>query len=238
MMSVEQLVESAVRVNAETIVMTDINNSTGMPEFVRECNNAKIKPAAGIEFHDHNKLLYIGIARNNEGFRELNEFLTKHNFNKTPLPFPAPSFANAYIIYSLNQKINRKLADNERIGVRPNEVNSLLTLQTNVPRQSMVVLQPVTLSCNGDIPVHKSLRAVDNNILLSHLRTDQHAAADEQFKEQKQLDNIYSGYPGIITNTRKLLNDCNIEFDFKSSKNKQVYSAGRYDDVVPLWEKQ
>jgi error-prone DNA polymerase len=234
MMSVEQLVESAVRVNAETIVMTDINNSTGMPEFVRECNNAKIKPAAGIEFRDHNKLLYIGIARNNEGFRELNEFLTKHNFNKTPLPFPAPSFANAYIIYSLNQKINRKLADNERIGVRPNEVNSLLTLQTNVPRQSMVVLQPITLSCNGDIPVHKSLRAVDNNILLSHLRTDQHAAADEQFKEQKQLDNIYSGYPGIITNTRKLLNDCNIEFDFKSSKNKQVYSAGRYDDKLLL----
>jgi error-prone DNA polymerase len=234
MMSVEQLVESATRVNAETLVMTDINNSTGMPEFVRECNNANIKPAGGIEFRDHNKLLYIGIARNNEGFRELNEFLTGYNFNKTPLPFPAPVFTNAYVIYPLNTKLNRKLADNERIGVVPGEVNGLLTLRLNISRQSMVILQPVTLSCNDDMQVHKSLRAVDNNILFSHLRADQHAAAAELFREQKQLENIFNGYPDIIANTRRLLDDCRIGFDFKSSKNKQVYAASRYDDKLLL----
>ena len=98
----EQLVESAARVKTESLIMTDINNSTGMPEFVRECNKHKIKPAGGIEFRNNNKLLYIGIARNNEGFRELNVFLTEYNFNKESLPFPAPLFQNTYIIYPLN----------------------------------------------------------------------------------------------------------------------------------------
>jgi DNA-directed DNA polymerase III PolC len=234
MMSVEQLVESAARIKTESLIMTDINNSTGMPEFVRECNKHNIKPAGGIEFRHNNKLLYIGIARNNEGFRELNEFLTEYNFSKDPLPFPAPLFQNTYIIYALNNLPVRKLWDNERIGVRPEEVNGLLTLSSDIPRKYMVVLQPVTLSGVDDILIHRSLRAVDYNILLSHLRTDQYASSGELLREEKQIEKIFSSYPGIIENTRKLIADCHLEFDFKSSKNKKVFSAGRYDDKLLL----
>ena len=230
----EQLVESAARIKTESLIMTDINNSTGMPEFVRECNKHNIKPAGGIEFRHNNKLLYIGIARNNEGFRELNEFLTEYNFSKEPLPFPSPLFQNTYIIYALNNLPARKLWDNERIGVRPEEVNGLLTLSSDIPRKNMVVLQPVTLSGADDMLIHKSLRAVDNNILLSHLRTEQCASSGELFREHKQLVSIFSSYPGIIDNTQKLLADCHLEFDFKSSKNKKIFSAGRNDDKLLL----
>ena len=59
----------------------------------------QIKPVAGIEFRNGNELQYIGIARNNEGIRELNEFLSKHNIEKTPLPFPAPVSEFIYNIY-------------------------------------------------------------------------------------------------------------------------------------------
>src|SRR5512133_915600 len=89
-MSVEQLVQNAKAAGAETIALTDINNSTAVPEFAGECLKNNIKPVAGIEFRDGNELLYIGIARNNKGLQVLNEFLSKHNFEKTPLPFPAP----------------------------------------------------------------------------------------------------------------------------------------------------
>ncbi len=37
MMSVGQLVKGAIDVNAEAIVLTDINNSTAIPEFAGEC---------------------------------------------------------------------------------------------------------------------------------------------------------------------------------------------------------
>ena len=75
MMSVEQLVQNAVKAGARSIAMTDINNSTGIPEFAGECEKNNIKPVAGIEFRNDNELQYIGIARNNNGLRELNEFL-------------------------------------------------------------------------------------------------------------------------------------------------------------------
>ena len=80
--------------------MTDINNSTGIPEFAGECEKNSIKPVAGIEFRNDNELQYIGIARNNNGLRELNEFLSKHNLMaKTPIPFPAPVFTD--VIYNI-----------------------------------------------------------------------------------------------------------------------------------------
>ncbi len=234
MMSVEQLVQKAVATKADSIALTDINNSTGIPEFAGECSKYNIKPSAGIEFRNKNELLYIGIARNNNGFRELNEFLSGHNFEGSPLPFPAPDFSEVYTIYPLKKPPDRKLYDNERIGIKPHEINRLLTLPGSFSRDLMVLLQPVTFSGPDDIPIHKSLRAVDNNILLSHLKPDQCADGNEYFGEEQVNGTIMRDHPRIIRSTRKLLDDCTLCFDRDTLKNKQIYSASRYDDKLLL----
>ena len=106
-MSVEQLVGKAAENGIESMALTDINNSTAIPEFVRECIENNIRPLAGIEFRRNNELLYTGIARNNRGMKELNEFLSKHNLEGTPLRCPAPRFSDAYIIYSMKKSPGR-----------------------------------------------------------------------------------------------------------------------------------
>src|ERR1035437_7139821 len=148
-MSVEQLMQRALAAGTDTIVLTDINNSTGIPEFAGECSKNNIRPVAGIEYRNDNEFLYIGIARNNKGLQELNEFLSDKNFNKSLIPFPAPQFSESYIIYSLKKIPSRKLFDNERIGIRPHELKSLLTLISSLNRSSMVLLQPVTFLFTG-----------------------------------------------------------------------------------------
>ena len=95
---INKLVGKAVANGIDTLSLTDINNSMGVVDFVKECNKHGIKPIAGIEFRDGNELLYIGIARDNEGFMELNEFLSYHNINKLPLPQQAPEFSHSYVI--------------------------------------------------------------------------------------------------------------------------------------------
>ncbi len=234
MMSVEKLVQNAIAAGAGSIAMTDINNSTGIPEFAGECVKSNIRPLAGIEFRNGNELQYIGIARNNNGLRELNEFLSKHNFEKTPLPFPAPRFSNAYTIYSLKKTPGRKLFDNERIGIKPGEINRLVTLHESTGRNSMVLLQPVTFASNDEIFIHKSLRAVDNNILLSHLQPSQCAEEDEFFKTPAYYNSISEEHPWIVRNTIKLMDDCSLDFDRDSLKNKKIFSASRYDDKLLL----
>ncbi len=234
MMSVGQLVKGAIDVNAEAIVLTDINNSTAIPEFAGECLRNGIRPVAGIEFRNGNELQYIGIARNNKGFRELNEFLSKINSEKTEIPFPAPEFSESYIIYLLGKRPGRRLSENERIGIKPREINSLITLNHSADRQSMVLLQPVTFSSKDDIFIHRSLRAIDNNILLSHLKASQCAGEDEFFLDSATLKNFREKNQWIADNTDKLLNDCCLDFDFEGSKNKKIFSASRYDDRLLL----
>src|SRR5476649_535485 len=85
-MSIPSLVEEAAARGITQMVLTDINNSTGIMEFMRECDKKGIKPIAGLEFRKEKKLLYIGIAQNKEGMRELNEFLTEHNLEQKALP--------------------------------------------------------------------------------------------------------------------------------------------------------
>jgi DNA polymerase-3 subunit alpha len=232
-MSVEQLVQKAAAAGAASIALTDINNSTAVPEFAGECIKNNLQPVAGIEFRNDNEMQYIGIARNNKGVKELNEFLSKHNFEKTSIPFPAPHFSEAYIIYSHIKVPNRKLFDNERTGIRTEDVNKLLTL-SGADRNKMVILQPVTFANNDDIFIHRSLRAVDNNILLSHLRPWQCAGENEFFHPPGYLRSMFEQYPAIINNTYDLLEDCNLSFDFNSQKNKKIFSASRYDDKLLL----
>ena len=232
-MSVEQLVKKAEETGIDSIILTDINNSTAVPEFAGECKKNSIRPVAGIEFRKDNELLYTGIARNNKGLQELNEFLSQHNFEKTPLPFPAPDFSEAYIIYSRTKLPDRKLSGNEYTGVKISEVNRLLTL-TPRERNRMVIMQPVTFNDPADIFIHKSLRAVDNNILLSHLKPSQCAGEDEFFYSPDTLRNIFGSYPDIINNTVSLLEDCSLSFDFDNHKNKKIFSASRYDDKLLL----
>ena len=232
-MPVEELVKKAKTIGLDVIVLTDINNSAAIPEFAGECIRNGIRPVAGMEFRNGNEFLYLGIARNNSGFRELNEFLSKINFEKTEIPFPAPQFREVYVIYSYSKIPARKLHDNERIGIKASEINKLLTMTSDI-KHRMVILHPVTYGSSDDIFIHRSLRAVDNNILLSHLKPSQCAGEDEFFLAPGQIMKMFESFPGITGETVKVLNDCNLSFDFESHKNKKLFSASRYDDKLLL----
>lgn len=246
-LSVERLCELAAAAGVQRLVLTDINNTTGVPDFVRECRSRDITPAAGIEFRDGNRLLYIGIARNNEGFRELNEFLTHHNFTGEPLPARPPSFPNAYVIYpaggsrngsttatgNAGDSMNGGLRDNEYIGIRPSAAGRLVTA-TKKELSKYLIMQPVTMESPADYPVHRSLRAVDNNILLSRLEPGMTASPDEMIVPLHELTRPFEMWPQVVENTQRLIDDCALEIDFTTHKNKKIYSASRYDDKLLL----
>jgi DNA polymerase-3 subunit alpha len=270
-LSVERLSELAAAAGVERLVLTDINNTTGVPDFVRECRSRNITPAAGIEFRDGNRLLYIGIARNNEGFRELNEFLTRHNISGEPLPLRPPSFPNAYVIYPAGSGVNGSsgsgvngssgsgvkgspgggvnssvtgvngsfstpntaLRDNEYLGIYPTAAGRLISMKKS-DIAKCVILHPVTMESPADYPVHRSLRAVDNNILLSRLAPEMTGSPDEYIIPEAEALRPFSMWPQVTENTRRLLNDCSLEIDFTTPKNKKIYSASRYDDKLLL----
>ena len=69
----KELIKQAVTYGYKSIALTDINNTSGCLDFIRLAENYDLHPVVGIDFRNTIQSLYIGIARSNEGFRQLND---------------------------------------------------------------------------------------------------------------------------------------------------------------------
>ncbi len=233
-LSIEQLVSQAKALHIDAMALTDINNSSAIIDFVKEAKQAGIKPIGGIEFRDGDKLLFTGIARNNSGFCELNRYMTAINSGKLNYQQVAPDFNNVYIIYPFGSRIFKKLKENEFIGIKPSQATRLFNITGKKQLQKTVISQPVTFSDDKTYYLHKNLRAIDNNLLLSRLRPEMYAGNDEVFISPEKLLQPFKRYPQIIENTNRITTDCYIDFNFNTVKNKQTFTGSRYDDKILL----
>ncbi|MCX6258269.1 MAG: DNA polymerase III subunit alpha [Bacteroidia bacterium] len=230
----EILVEEAKKHGVEAMALTDINNTMGMVDYVKLCNEHNIKPLAGVEFRNGDKRLYTGIARNNMGFRELNEFISAHNSSGENYPEIPKGFENVIIIYPFELKPVRLLNEHEFIGIRPSEINRIISPDFCRYIDRSVILNPVTFRDESGYYLHMNLRAINHNTLISKLIPGQLASVSEKFTSASQLAGIFSEYPQIIRNTERIAEDCNISFDFNKVKNKRTFTDNPYDDKLLL----
>jgi len=231
--SIENLVAEAKQQHAETLALTDINNSSGMIDFVKECKNNGIKPIGGMEFRNEDELLFTGITIDNEGFRELNEYMSAINLGEKEHKAMAPDFNRVFVIYPFGKTFLRKLKENEFIGVKPSQAGKLISYSAR-DISKMVVQQPVTFKDEETYYLHKNLRAIDHNLLLSHLKPQMFSPPDEFFLSKKDIQNTFSQYLPVLENTERLLRECEIDFDYNSIKNKATFTGNRYDDKILL----
>jgi error-prone DNA polymerase len=233
-MAPETLVSAAAKLGIESLALTDINNSTGMVDFVKSCRQHRIHPIAGIEFRNGDQYLYTGIARNPTGFMELNEFLSYHNETDLPFPATAPQATAAWFIYAFSNVPTRRLKDNELIGVKPSDLNRLLTSPWRDDHSRLVIFHPVVMLQRSDHALHRYLRAIDHNIVLGKLQPHMTAGKEATLLSPDLLQCAYEGFPQIVRNTGMLVADCGIDFDFTTVKNKRTYTGTRRDDRVLL----
>lgn len=237
---VETLVEEAVRCGVKALALTDINNSAAIMDFVKIAGENGIQPIAGIEFRHNNHLLYTGLARNNNGFRELNEFLSRHTLAGKPLPDHPDQMENVcWILPPSNikkQNFTSSLPQSSAhfIGIRSSELTRLRLPDYRHLIPQMVIHSPVTFRNAREYELHRNFRAVDNNVLLSRLEPSQTAAPDEIMQPLDDILRAFRDFPQIIRNTEKVIDQCSIEFDYQSSKNKKTFTGDRYDDRVLL----
>lgn len=231
--SPEDLVAEACDKGAEVLALTDINNTSATFDFVQACKGKGIKPVIGIEFRNEDELLYIGLAKNNKGFKELNGFLSRYNLLKQPLPLTAPEFKNVYIIYPFRNRETGELRTNEFVGIRISELNKLPFSQVQKEQHKLVMLHPVTFMDKAGFNTHRLLRAIDKNTLLSKLTKENEASPDEVMLPVDKLLGCYGKFPKIIHNTFELLSSCEIEFD-SEIKNRKTFTGEAYDDKLLL----
>ncbi|WP_299602557.1 PHP domain-containing protein [uncultured Aquimarina sp.] len=226
-----ELLELAKENCVDSLALTDINNTSACLNFIRKAKEYNIKPIVGIDFRNNHQQLYVGLAKNNKGYKELNDFLSYHLHNKIAFPETAPLFQNAFVIYPFKQIIGtlkKTLNTNEFIGVTIKDIPKLRLSKILLLENKLVILQPVTFRSKKDFNTHRLLRAIDNSILLSRLPEDQQACFSEQMTHNDQITKEFQEFDFIIRNTKNISNQCTIDFNFSKNKpslNQKIYTG-------------
>ncbi|BFP40508.1 hypothetical protein FGF1_13530 [Flavobacteriaceae bacterium GF1] len=226
----------AQRNHLKQLVLTDINNTSACLNFVREAPKYDITPVLGIDFRNGVDQCFVGIAKNNNGYQELNQFLSHHLHNGIGIPQQAPNFKDVFVIYPFEKvRLHQKetFLDHEYIGISIKNLRKLPFSRLKDHRDKLVVQQPVTFRDKRDFNAHRLLRAIDNNVLLSKLEETEVASADEKMYPLENLAAAFSEYPHILENTQHLLRQCTIYFDFSKDRkpqNLKCYTTSEKED--------
>ncbi|MDR3006509.1 MAG: DNA polymerase III subunit alpha [Sphingobacterium sp.] len=232
-LSLEDLIEEIRSGGYDTAVLTDINNSSGTLDFIRLGRKSGINLLAGMEFRAGDTLCFIAIAKNERGFQEINTYRTKLNMEQRSVPQRAPNFEQVFVVYPFSMIGQQELRDYEYIGVKPSERTKVRLLDRK-HLADCVVLAPVSFQRN-DYVLHRQLRAIDNNLLISQLEAHQVAHPDEVPLSRKALMELFADLPELVNNTEQLLAQCSFYFEFETVKNKTTFTDSHYADKEMLF---
>jgi error-prone DNA polymerase len=229
-LSQEQLLAEAQSKGVSSFALTDINNTSGCLDFVRKATKYGIKPVIGIDFRNGSRQEYTCIAKNNEGFYELNLFLSKCLVSgQISVPEKPPIFSQVHVIYPYGKADPEALLENEFIGIKPGELNKILFGKWTGVHHRLVAFAPVTFLDKKGFNAHRLLRAIGNNTLLSKLNPSEQADEGEVMNSEEVLKKQYEYFPDLLANTRKLLDNCSIDFEFGINKNKKYLENAEAD---------
>lgn len=231
-MPVEELVERAVQSGLKRLVLADINNTSGIPDFVKACRQGGITPVAGMDIFDGNRRLYTLVARSAKGFREINDFASACHTGGLPYPPEAPPMEEVWVLYPPGSPGFGLQHENAFLGVTPRERSRIAWSPYKKLTARMAGVRYLSFADAEGYETHRNLRAVDNNILLSQLTPAHLAHPDEVFPTAPFA--AADPTDPVALRGERLLEGCGIDFDFVSVKNKKTFTGSRNDDRTLL----
>ncbi|MGM1429172.1 DNA polymerase III subunit alpha [Sphingobacterium lactis] len=221
----KDLVERAQQLGVKAMALTNINSTADCWDFVLKCREVGIKPILGVEVRNENQLCYILLAKNNAGLLLIHRFLSEYKQRKMPFPERPPfPLDDIWVIYAFkDHPALDSLQPGELIGLKQEDLNKLSwreALQANC----WVILQPVTYQDKTNYDLHRILRAIAKNTLLSKLTKEDYAGEQEVFVEEELLVSAFARFPSVISKTLEVLDSCSIEMEFHADKNRKYFS--------------
>ena len=229
----EQLLAITSKNGIQTLALTDINNTSACLDFVRLSENYDVKPVLGVDFRNGAQQQFILLAKNNNGFQNINQYLSTFLHDSSlKIPEKAPQIEDTFVIYPYKNQPDDALKDNEFLGIKPQDLNKLKFSKWNNFRSKLVVLQTVSFENKKGFNTHRLLRAIDNNTLLSKLPKTEQGKETDVMLPYNELCETYQEFPELLENTKSILHDCQIAFDFsqETPNNQKSYTKSETED--------
>ncbi|MCE7056848.1 DNA polymerase III subunit alpha [Algoriphagus sp. AGSA1] len=232
--STQDLVDAAADLGLASLGLTNINSTADTWDFVDFCREKKIKPIVGTEIRNEDRFCYILLAKNDAGLLEINRFLSQHLQAEMPFPERPDCFSEVLVIHPVGSFSAQDLKEHEFIGVLASELNRVKKQEVEAALKKWIIRHPVTFQDKTFFNVHRLLRAIAKNTLISKLVEKDFASSDETFVSEAALMSSFRNFPVMISNTLQLIDACEITTELLTDKNKKHYSVSAEDDRVLL----
>ncbi len=232
--STQDLVDAAAELGLASLGLTNINSTADMWDFVDFCREKKIKPIVGTEIRNEDRFCYTLLAKNDAGILEINRFLSLHLQEERPFPERPDCFSEVLIVYPFGSFAPQNLKEHEFIGILSSELNRVKKQEVEAAPKKWIIRHPVTIQNKTFFNVHRLLRAIAKNTLISKLVEKDFASPDEMFVSEAALMSSFRNFPGMISNTLQLIDACEIKTELLTDKNKKHYSVSGEDDRILL----
>jgi len=183
--SIPQICRAAGRMGYKCLALTDTDNLYGLWTFIRACRQEGLRPIIGAEVTDpRRKRRAVCLVENQTGYRNLCRLLTRRRMDgEFDLQRDLPALAEGLVVLTKNAAL---LSNWHHQGV---------CLAANLPRRPLPSGHPLCRTARrldiplaatpgsffltpDDRPLHRLLRAIDGNTVLSKLTAADVAPAD------------------------------------------------------------
>ena len=235
-LSETELLELAELNNVGFLALTDINNTSACLNFLKEAVNFPVWPVIGVDFRNGVEQQYVLLARNNNGFTEINKFLSEYLHKEKEFPREAPMLKDTFVIYPFENVLEddkTQFRRNEFIGISVRNLRRLPFSQYNSFTEKLVIQQTVTFRNRNDFNAHRLLRCIGLNTLLSKLPESEQGSPEAIMYPIDRLMEFYEDYPFIKENTKRLLQRCKVDFFFddqRTNQNQECYFENKETD--------
>jgi DNA polymerase-3 subunit alpha len=184
--------------------------------------------------------MYLLLAKTNEGFCNINIFLSQHLHAKIDFPLQPPDLQDVLVVYSFDTVLEQEFPEfkeNEFIGISVANINKLKFSKYKEYTSKLIVQQPVTFRNQTDFNAHRLLRAIDLNCLLSKLPQFEQGVLHDKMYSHDFLENAFADFEFILENTKRIFDSCTVHFTFeeeRQNQNKLVYLDSQDADFALL----
>lgn len=240
-MSTEELVDELSQRGFREAVITDINSTAGVIEFARLADKRGMKPVVGVDFRNDIDQQFVALAKNQDGFSEINEQLSAILSAQIEMPQRMPVSENYFSIIPFEKaaqmiSVADELKSHEFIGVSMKDLNRFRFSKFKMPSAKVIWMQPFTFRSKRDFNIHRLLRSIHKNKLLSKLELSEQASMEDHIAQdfRQKLEEFELVW--LLENAENILAQCSSDFDFHGTlhKNQLHFGKSAEDDYALL----
>ena len=219
----EELLQEAERLGAKSVALTDTNGLYGIPEFLSEAKNRKIKTIIGCEVRSENFSFSV-LARNRKGYEGLCLFLSRFKQHQVETAQDAAGelalHREGLVFFSFHKEFLIAMKE-EKARIYFEMTRGFFTHKdVQWARQKGIPLlanNKIHYIQKEKAPYYQVLRAIDENTTLDQVNTRAYHNPFCRMQTPAELKSYFAPYPEALKNNAKIAQELDSDWFFQGN---------------------